>query len=236
MNSSDPIIHDLEIMSQSLNYMDWIYSQFSPYIGERIVELGAGIGNFTRLLTQKEIVVPVDIYGPAVDYLNKRFADNDNIRPLEIDIEGSDIRGLKEYSPDTCICTNVLEHIDDDRLALLNMFETLKPGGHLALLVPAFQFAFGSIDRLVGHRRRYNRKDLSAKVIEAGFTLRSLHYMNFIALPGWFINNRVLKLEKESISQVLFFDRYIVPWLKKIENIISPPFGLSLVAICEKKR
>ncbi len=236
MNSPDPIIHDLEIMSQSLNYRDWIYSQFSPYIGDRVVELGAGIGNFTRLMTQKEIVIPVDIYTPAVDYLNKRFADHDNIKPMEINIEGTDIMGLKEYSPDTCICTNVLEHIDDDRLALSNMFEILKPGGHLALLVPAFQFAFGSIDRLVGHRRRYSRNELSAKVLEAGFTIRSLHYMNFIALPGWFLNNRVFKIKKESISQVLFFDRFIVPVLKKVENLISPPFGLSLVVICEKKR
>jgi hypothetical protein len=114
------------------------------------------------------------------------------------------------------------------------MFDILTPGGHLALLVPAFQFVSGTIDELVGHKRRYGREELSGKLSGAGFYIVELYYMNFIALPGWFVNNCVLKRKKESVSQVLFFDRFIVPWLKIIEDVFHPPFGLSLVAVCKK--
>ncbi len=234
MEHPDPIIHDLEIMSQSLNYRNWIFSQFSAYIGQRVVEMGAGIGTFTDLLKDREIVMPVDNYGPAVDYLRNRFKDQENVLPLKIDVSSQQLTELKQYTPDTCICNNVLEHIDDDHAALSNMFDILTPEGHLGLYIPAFQCVFGTIDELVGHKRRYDRKGLSYKLNKAGFKILELYYMNSIALPGWFLNNRVLKRNKESISQVLFFDRYIVPWLKAIENILHPPFGLGLIAICKK--
>ena len=234
MTTSDPIIHDLEIMSRSTNYRDWIYSQMNAYIGERVVEIGAGIGNFTVLLKDKQLVIPVDNYGPAVIYLNKLFAGHDNITPVEMDISGKHLTDLKKFALDTCICTNVLEHTDDDEAVLTNIFEILNHVGHLTLLVPAFKSLFGSIDLLVGHRRRYNKKELESKLKKAGFNIIKLYFMNSIAVPGWFFNNRIIRLQKESIFQVLFFDRFIVPWLKHFERIIPPPVGLSLVAICEK--
>jgi SAM-dependent methyltransferase len=236
MRHPDPIIHDLEIMSQSLNYRNWIFSRFSGCIGSRVVELGAGIGTFTDLLKDRDIVIPVDNYGPAVEYLKNRFKDRENVLPVKIDVSRQQLTDLKRYTPDTCICINVLEHIDDDRAALSNMFDILSPGGHLALLVPSFQFVFGTIDELVGHKRRYNRKGLSEKLNGAGFEILELYYMNLIALPGWFLNNRVLKRNEESLPQVMLFDRFIVPWIKIVEGIIHPPFGLSLIAVCEKRK
>ena len=206
----------------------------NAYIGERVVEIGAGIGNFTVLLKDKQRVIPVDNYAPAVMYLNELFAGYDNITPVEMDISGTHLRDLKKFDLDTCICTNVLEHTDDDDAVLSNIFEILTQGGHLALLVPAFKSLSGTIDLLVGHRRRYNKKELASKLNKAGFNIIKLYFMNSIAVPGWFLNNRILRLQKESISQVLFFDRFIVPWLKYFERILPPPFGLSLIAICKK--
>jgi SAM-dependent methyltransferase len=234
MTKPDPIIHDLEIMSRSTNYRDWIYGQLNAYIGERVLEIGAGIGTFTVLLKDKELVIPVDNYPPAVMYLSKLFADHNNITPVEMDISGLQLRDFREYALDTCICFNVLEHIDDDAAVLSSIFEILNQGGHLTLLVPAFMSLFGTIDQLVGHRRRYSKKELESKLNKAGFNTLKLYYMNSIAVPGWFLNNRVLRLQKESIYQVLFFDRFIVPWLKIFERIFPPPFGLSLIAICKK--
>lgn len=128
-------------------------------LGHRIIELGAGIGNFTELLTDREIVVASDNYGPAVERLEEKFSGVQSVVPLQLDIEGPELPGLSRYKADTIICINVLEHIRDDTAGLSNMFNILEEGGRLALLVPAFQSLYCNIDRIVGHYRRYSRHD-----------------------------------------------------------------------------
>lgn len=229
--SPDPIIRDLEIMAASVNYQKWIYDNIRMFLGKRLIELGAGIGNITRLLTDTDIVVAVDNSEAAVEQLRKRFSQFHSVIPLQLDIEGPELLTLTRYDADTIICINVLEHMEDDAKVLSDMASLLKPGGTLILLVPAFQFLYGSIDRIVGHRRRYNRKELSSKLHTAGFMVREIYFMNSIAVFGWFLNNRILKRQEESPVQVALFDRLVVPVIKGMERAIRPPFGLSLIAI-----
>jgi SAM-dependent methyltransferase len=221
-------------MSGAVNYRKWIFSLFSKYTGQRIVEIGAGIGSYTGMLLNKELVVAVDNYEPGIEYLKSRFSRNNNVIPLKIDVSSQEAMILSSYRPDTIICINVLEHILDDNKALSNMFSILSDNGTLILMVPAHRFLYGSIDRTVGHQRRYSNRELREKMTSAGFKIIEMFHMNFIAVPGWFLNNRILKRKEESPAQVLFFDRFIVPWLKIIEHVIKPPFGLSLFAIAWK--
>lgn len=234
-NNSDPIIRDLEIMVSTVNYRKWIYSHISGSMGRRVIELGAGIGNFTQLFTDRELVVAVDNSESAVEQMRKKFSDFQNVIPLKIDIEGPGLLELSKYEADTIVCINVLEHIHNDAEVMANMFDILKTGDKVVLLVPAFQFLYGSIDSIVGHHRRYSKKEFSKILTEAGFAIKDIFFMNFIAVLAWFLNNRILKRQEESPAQVLFFDKFIVPWLQKAEHIIRPPFGLSLIAIGEKK-
>lgn len=234
MYDSDAIIRDLEIMSRATNYTDWIFCKFKNFLGKRLVEIGAGIGNFTGKFLDRELVVAVDNYKPCIEYIKNRFADNNNIVPFEESIDSPSILSLSRYSPDTVVCINVLEHVEDDIAALDNMFSILTDGGKLILLVPAFQFMYGTIDRLVGHYRRYSKREIETKLVTTGFYLKSISYMNCIAPLGWFLNNCILKKQEESLSQVIIYDRFVVPWLRKIEQILIPPFGLSLVAVGEK--
>ena len=234
MYDSDAIIRDLEIMSRARNYTEWIFDKYENCIGKRVVEIGAGIGNFTGKFIDKELVIAVDNYKPCIDYIKNRFADNNNIVPFEESIDSPSILSLSRYSPDTIVCINVLEHVEDDIAALDNMFSILTEGGKLILLVPAFQFMYGTIDRLVGHYRRYSKRDIETKLVTAGFYVKSISYMNCIAPFGWFLNNRILKKQEESLSQIIFYDRFVVPWLRKVEQIFIPPFGLSLVVVVEK--
>ena len=234
MYDSDVIIRDLEIMSGATNYADWIFCKFKNFLGKRVVEIGAGIGNFTGKFLDRELVVAVDNYKPCIEYIKNRFADNNNIIPLEASIDSASILSLSIYSPDTIVCINVLDHVENDIAALENMFSILTEGGKLILIVPAFQFMYGTIDRLVGHYRRYSKKDIETKLVNAGFYVKSISYMNCIGPFGWFLNNRILKKQEESLSQVIFYDRFVVPWLRKVEQIFIPPFGLSLVVVGEK--
>ena len=231
--NEDPVIRDLEIMSAAVNYRNWIYRQFTPILGRRVIECGAGIGNFTELLAERELVVAVDSYGPCVSYLANRFRANARVVPVQMDVSSPRLRELERYQPDTIVCINVLEHVEDDRATLKNMRHLVGRGGAIALLVPAFPCLYGTIDRMLGHYRRYRREELAGKFEEAGLKVQRLFYFNAVAPFGWFVNNRVLKRTEESPVQVLVFDRWIVPWLSRIEHLCKPPYGLSLIVLAE---
>jgi SAM-dependent methyltransferase len=236
MLSNDPVIRDLEIMSGAPHYNDWLYAQFGGHIGKRIIEVGAGTGNFTSRFLDRELVVTVDFYAPCVEYLKNNFAQTLQVVPLRMDIASPEARDLKQYRPDTVICVNVLEHVKDDDAALANMFYILGKGGLLAIVVPAFQQVYGTVDRLVGHYRRYTKTDIHKKVAAAGFTVRDAYYLNSLGLFGWFLNNRIMEISEESPSQVKLYDRAVVPWLRILENIFRPPFGLSVVVLAVKEK
>lgn len=234
MDNGGITVSDLEIMAKASNYRNWIYRQIAPFIGQRILEVGAGIGNFTKLLLDRELVLPVDKYPFCVKYLKARLGNDLKVMPMQLDITQRAIHALSHYGFDTVICLNVLEHIEDDLCALSHMHTVLKSGGLLIVLVPAFQFLYGSVDRSLGHYRRYSRRSLIAKMRQAGFQVETSFYMNMIGIAGWFLNNRMLKWSEESATQIGFFDRFIAPWAERTERLVRPPVGLSVIAICRK--
>ncbi len=134
---------------------------------------------------------------------------------------------------DSIVCLNVLEHIKDDRKALANMNKKLKKGGRLNLLVPSHMFFYGTLDKNLGHWRRYNKKGLSTKLKKAGFNLVDIRYINPIAGLGWFVNARVLKREAVSSGNIKIFTFLVKPIIF-LEKFIRVPFGLSVYAIAEK--
>ena len=234
MSADNITVSDLEIMASAANYRNWMFRQIAPYVGQRILEVGCGIGNFTSLLMDRELIVATDVYTPCVDYLKARLAGSLNVVPMKLDIADPAALELAKYEFDTVICLNVLEDIEDDLRALSHMHSVLRPGGRLVLLVPAFQFLYGTVDESLDHYRRYTRKNLLPRMKAAGFKIERSFYMNVIGMSGWFLNNRVLKRREENADQIELFDRYIAPVAERIEKIFPPPFGLSLIAIGQK--
>ncbi len=236
MESDKVTISDLEIMIQAKNYRNWMYRRLAPSIGQRILEVGAGIGNFTEMFLDRELIVPSDKYQSCVEYLKTRLNTNPKVVPLQLDLENpAAAENLADFSFDTVICLNVLEHVQDDLRALSYMHSVLAPAGRLVLLVPAFQFLYGSVDRAIEHHRRYTKKDLIPKMRQTGFKIENTFYMNVIGMFGWFWNNRIMKIEEENSAQIGLFDYYIAPWAERIERLAPPPFGLSLIAIGRKE-
>lgn len=229
------MVADLEAMAGAHNYRHWMYRRMEPFIGQRILEVGAGIGNFTELLLDRELVVASDKYEMCVDYLRRRLGARLKDAPVRMDLAAPPARALHGYGFDTVICINVLEHVEDDAKALSFMHSVLAPGGRLILLVPAFGFLYGTIDRAIEHHRRYTRKDLLPRVREAGFGVEAAFYMNVIGMAGWFWNNRVRKIKEENPAQIKIFDRLIAPWAERLERSLPPPFGLSLIAVGRKQ-
>ncbi len=129
---------------------------------------------------------------------------------------------------------NVLEHIKDDKKALSNMFNLLNHGGKLILLVPAHQWAFGRIDKGLGHFRRYSKNEVVNKLHDSRFLIQDSRYLNWLGLIGWFVNAKIFKSKILPAGQLGIFDLVARPFLM-IENFISPPFGLSVLVIGEKE-
>ena len=223
---------NLEIMSKATNYNKWIFNNIKPYIGKEILEIGGGIGNMTRFFINQKLVVSTDIAEYNINKLKTNFKNRKNFFPVKTDISQT-TTSLKKFSFDTIICINVLEHIKNDFDALRNMHSVLNKKGKLILVVPAFSFLYGTIDKADNHYRRYNKKTTLKKIKKAGFKIVKYFYMNIPGFFGWYYHNRMIEAKLHPEEDISFFDK-LVPFFAFFEKIFKPSFGLSLIIIAEK--
>jgi 2-polyprenyl-3-methyl-5-hydroxy-6-metoxy-1,4-benzoquinol methylase len=214
-------------------YNHWLYEQIAEALGDSILEVGSGTGNITRFLCANGCqVMATDVVPGYCNILQRSFGGMPNVSIGKFDLTAKAPEEFIRHAFDTVVCLNVLEHIEDDLFALRQMREVLIPSGRLALLVPAHRVLYGEFDRAVGHYRRYERSELTAKLEQAGFRVRKMRFFSFAAVLPWLINGRLLKRDYLPMGQASMANR-LVPLLK-LERLIGPPFGLSLVAIGEK--
>lgn len=233
-SDSDYTVRDQERMTAATRYFAWQSRLASREVGSRIVEVGCGIGNFTAMLADREAVVALDVEASCIEKHRQRFRDCPNIHAEVMDACAAEFPSLASHRPDSVVCLNVLEHIQDDRLALSNMSSILAPRGKVILIVPAFQALYGPIDARLGHHRRYSKRDFTALAHRAGLKVVTLRYMNSAGFVGWWMNAKVLPRQAQSESQIRIFDRVIVPVISRLEALVSPPFGQSIFAVLEK--
>jgi SAM-dependent methyltransferase len=221
----------LDNLDGAQNYARWIFAFLEPYLGWDILEVGAGHGTFTELLARRDArVVATDLSERCTAVLRQRFSAKSNVEILRGDTSVSARRGPF----DTAILINVLEHIEDDDLALQHLRDSLKPGGRLALWVPAFQGLYADFDRRVGHFRRYQRSGLGAQLVRAGFTVVDIRYANAIGAMIWWVVARQLGATPTGRHSVGAFDRYLIPIIRRLESRRPPPFGQSVFAVAAR--
>jgi glycosyltransferase involved in cell wall biosynthesis len=210
-------------------YNGFLWDLMQPFIGRRVLEVGAGTGLLTRFLAKRERVLATELDPEYVDLLRRTFADKPNVEVRPLDLARLAADGIPPRSFDTVVCSNVLEHIEDDGKALAAMRDVLEPGGRVVLIVPALQSLYGSIDRAIHHYRRYSRTELTDKLERAGLAVEHVSYFNMLGVPGWFLNARVLKRSSVPGVQARIND-WLVPWLR-LERRFGPPVGMSLLAV-----
>ena len=228
-------LEDQERMTRAANYFAWQHRLVTRELGRRVIEIGCGIGNFTRLiLDSREAVLALDIEPGCIERLKQRFPDQANLRAIACDVTAPALSDLQSFRADSCVCLNVLEHIEDDREVLRRIARVLAPGGNIILLVPAFPSLYGPIDQRLGHYRRYTRASISRLAKATGLAVKTSYYLNAIGFFGWWINAHILKREAQSAAQIEIFDRYIVPVASRLEGWVRPPFGQSLFVVLKK--
>lgn len=223
------ILHELD---KATRFNDWMAGVLRPKLGDRVLEIGAGIGNLTAKLCQRDAYFVSDVDGPYCLHLERRFAGRPGVKVIQADLSrAADFTPLRE-AVDTVVCLNVLEHIDDEKTALANLRSALAPGGRLLLLVPNLPWAYGSIDAMAGHKRRYTREGLEAILGAAGFSVEEIIDFNRVSLPAWIWNGKVLKRKTFSRIQLKLFDSMV--WLFRRIDGIWPWPGQSLIAVARR--
>ena len=138
-------------------------------------------------------------------------------------------------SADAVVSCNVLEHVVDDEACLAAMWNLLRPGGTLALYVPARPELYGEFDRAVGHQRRYRRRDLRAKVERARFETTMLTYRNMLGALGWLAFGRLFKNPGVGKSSAWVHDHIVFPVSRFVEDRFAPIYGSNLLCIARKR-
>jgi SAM-dependent methyltransferase len=219
-------------MEAAPNYNRWQFSRIAPYLGRRICEVGAGIGNLSSYLadTGPELLLLTDTDPYYRATLEERFAGSATVVVDQLTLP--DVcapERFRRYQLDTVVALNVVEHIADDLGALRSIAGMLRPGGRAIILVPALPALFGSLDRELGHVRRYTRSGLGWRMGEAGLHVEKLFYFNLLGTLGWWFNARMRKVACIPGRQLRLFNA-VVPVLR-VEDHLRLPFGLSVIAI-----
>jgi SAM-dependent methyltransferase len=213
---------------------DWMFSVLAPAAPGPMLEIGAGIGTFSRLLLDAGaspllLVEPEDA---CVHELRRVFEADPRVEVVKELLPESSALRARPAAFRYALCQNVLEHIEDDVGALAAVVDALEPGGELAVLVPAHPFLFGRLDKRFAHIRRYTRPGLLALVREAGAELTSLRSFNLLGVPGWWIAGRTELLDISERSLKVY--EALVRFWRPVEDALRPPLGLSLVARARK--
>lgn len=220
----------LESMSQAVWYNKWTVDKFRSFLSGDILEVGCGIGNFTKFLTYFGKVFAIDI--------NKEFLkETARLSGGKAKVGFGDIEKAQYFFSrqkfNCIVCLNVLEHIENDDQAVRNLYKLLEDKGYLIIIVPIHPFLYGSIDKTIGHFRRYSKKEIVEKIKRNGLKILISKKLNFFGVIGWYIDGKILgrnRVEKEKIKIFNLISPFVLP----LEDLIEPPFGTSLLIVAQK--
>jgi 2-polyprenyl-3-methyl-5-hydroxy-6-metoxy-1,4-benzoquinol methylase len=224
----------LENLSQADAVTRWVLSEISPWLGQRVLEVGCGIGTYTaEMAAGSRQIVAMDMERAFVDEAVRRLARYPNVQLICGDATAADIPKSDDEAFDTVVLLDVLEHIEDDVALLAGLRARLGPGGHLILKVPAMPSLFSPMDEAIGHWRRYDKSGLSEVIAGAGLEVVHIWSFNAAAVPAWWWNGRALKLRSPPKEQLALFNR-LVPLLRPLDRVARLFCGLSLFAVARR--
>jgi len=224
---------DLEAMSFAHNYHEWLLDEISPFLTGNVAEVGAGMGNFSDFILSTGVNY-LTAFEPSENMyplLEKRFADNKKVETVSAFFEDQSRQYKNSF--DSVLYINVLEHIEDDKNALVHTYETIKPGGHILIFVPALAFLYSDLDKELGHFRRYSKQSLVDVVEAAGFTVNMVKYFDIAGIIPWYIAFVLLK-HTTTEGNVSAYDKLVVPIMRRVEQVITPFIGKNLLLVASK--
>lgn len=232
-NYSDPGKVTLDALEQAPRFNAWMYESVRPFLGSRVAELGVGRGNLSKFIRQHASVLLTDYRTDYLEELQAKWRHHPNLQIGKLDLNlPADYEQLRAFAPESIVFLNVLEHLEDDRAVLANLFEVAPPGSRVVVLVPYNSKLFSEFDRTLGHFRRYDRGELEGRMRAAGFTIETQFFFNKVGVLAWYVAN------------TLGGQGSLKPWQLKLYNFLTPLFrvldkvlptsGLSTIVVGRK--
>jgi SAM-dependent methyltransferase len=225
----------LQELAGAKRLQDWMFSVVRPTQSGPMLEVGAGIGTFSRRLLDAGaspllLVEPEDA---VADVLERELGRDPRVEIVrELLPDSPSLRSRPRFFR-YAVVQNVLEHIEDDVGALRAIADAVEPGGEIVILVPAHPRLYGRLDREFGHFRRYTRGAVRQLVNGGGLELETLRSFNLLGVPGWFVAGRTTAVGI-SRATLRIYEALLRFW-RPVEEALKPPVGLSLVARARKR-
>jgi 2-polyprenyl-3-methyl-5-hydroxy-6-metoxy-1,4-benzoquinol methylase len=225
----------LDAFSRADRFNRWQFSALNRSVKGQILEIGSGTGNISELLLKNHSHVSLsDLRSEYCDLLETKFDNNPHFKgvyQLDLSIDNFDSKYPELLAKfDTVIASNVIEHITPDTLAVRNATALLRNGGRLIILVPAGQWLYNSLDKELGHYKRYSKFKLKSLLESAGLVVRDTRYFNAAAILGWWISGKVLREKTVSVSKMNLYNR-LTPLFKITDWFIAPFVGISVISV-----
>jgi SAM-dependent methyltransferase len=222
---------ELELFSTAANWKSYFSGVIRPFIGGRVLEVGAGIGaNIPYLYSDQveewtSLEPDPDLAGRIAEAVER------GTLPARCRVKVGTLRDVEPASLyDTILYLDVLEHIADDAAELAAAANHLAPGGHLVVLGPAHQFLFSAFDQAIGHYRRYNSRSLAA-LTPIGCTLQHCRMLDAAGFFASLANAALLRASAPSPRQIRLWDGVLVPISRVLDRVTAHRFGKTVVVV-----
>lgn len=222
---------ELNLFAEAARWKAYFGYLLRPYLGRRVLEVGAGLGATTAALcsgTEQEwwCLEPDPALLAHIEARLRTSTLPSCCRP---------VLGVVQDLPvsarfDTILYIDVLEHIENDRAELEQAATHLLPGGHLIVLAPAYPVLYSPFDRAIGHYRRYTRAALRA-LTPPQTTLIWLRHLDSLGFFLSWANRFLLRQSLPTRRQILFWDRFLIPLTRLTDWLCGGTFGRSVLAI-----
>jgi SAM-dependent methyltransferase len=221
-------VDNLEVMEEALNYNTFLQELVMAWArpDSTLIDFGAGTGLLAR---------PLKAAGYNVICVERDPSLRARLRRVGLAVQPS-LDEIPSGSVDFIYTVNVLEHIIDDAGTVAELRERLRPGGRLLIYVPAFPILYSSMDRNVGHVRRYRYGELMGVLCRAGLQVEHATYKDCLGFPASLLF-RLMRRDDGTLnrSALIAYDRYVFPLSRRLDRWLGLWFGKNLLAVTRRK-
>ena len=226
---------ELDLFAHALNWKDYWSKTIEPFIGENILEVGAGIGTNTNFLLDLNDHIGKWVCLEPDRLLAEKIESNIDVdHRAKVKVFNKSLDDFESNEKfDTVLYIDVLEHIRNDKKEIEHVKRYLKSDGYLIILVPAHNFLFSEFDQSIGHFRRYNKKMIK-EVINNTLEEEKLIYLDTVGMATSIANKTFLRQPYPTLKQIKFWDKVMVNASKWIDPLLGHQVGRSLLGVWRK--
>tara|TARA_B100001142_G_C14194833_1_gene601438 strand:- start:24 stop:749 length:726 start_codon:yes stop_codon:yes gene_type:complete len=227
------------------------YNRLEAATNDLVLDMGCGAGRHAFEFVRRGCrIVALDYSFTELIDVRNTFAAMIHSEEIPADSSGQPLRGdaLNLPFPDDTfhriICSEVLEHISNDQQAIAELFRVLRPGGTIAVTVPAWfpeticwklSSEYYAPKAVGGHVRIYRRSKLESKLRNAGFRNDGIGKAHALHSPYWWLKCAVGPQNDRNFLVRIFHKLLVWDIVKRpritrtTEKLLNPLIAKSIV-------